>query len=356
MSEQFKSGPEKADSQSKQQQQQQQLSLEEKLDPNSITELNRPAQRISRHLSTPARLKPIYLQTLIEQSSFIDTNLDENSHHVSNRSPRLNKKSHLRLNNRQHHLNRHHKYRHSYNDTGSCFLNCSNQGNHIKSTSSSSASDSAFSQSQTTLESESESSNNCFRQSSLKANDSFSNDIKANLYNLNRSTTKDAGFERENRLAGIKQFNIIWKNLSYRIPDKRLARLTSYLRKKKQALLPLSSDERHQQEGEKTRTKNHDTLDSSLQSVGKPRKVIFSNLNGCVKSGELTAILGPSGAGKTTFLKCLTNNIVKGVTGSIDINDINGATTSHHLKLCIIPQKGEYFNSFCYSFISNISL
>lgn len=34
-------------------------------------------------------------------------------------------------------------------------------------------------------------------------------------------------------------------------------------------------------------------------------RFIFKNLSGCIRSGEITAILGPSGTGKTSLLKAI---------------------------------------------------
>lgn len=229
----------------------------------------------------------------------------------------------------QNYLNRRHKFRHSHNDrTSSCFLSCQDQQNHhistksSKSPSSSSASDSAFSQSQTTLESESEQS--------------------TDLHDAIRGSSSN---KELNKIVDENQFKIIWRHLSYRIPDKRFASLWKH----KEALSSLFfsvNDQQQQQQQPIDHVKSEEFLSQRsvenldlTPSVAKPRKIIFSNLNGCVKSGQLTAILGPSGAGKTTFLKCLTNSIVKGVSGSIDIT--GAPNSSHHLKLCIIPQKGK---------------
>lgn len=135
-------------------------------------------------------------------------------------------------------------------------------------------------------------------------------------------------------------FKIIWKNLTYRVPEKRFARVAAFVQRQKEALWP-AKETGGQVELEDPIQVDDGMVNPPLKApiIGKPRKVIFSDLNGCVRSGQITAILGPSGAGKTTFLKCLTNNLVEGVSGCIDI--VGGPTTSRHLKLCIIPQKGE---------------
>lgn len=137
-------------------------------------------------------------------------------------------------------------------------------------------------------------------------------------------------------------FKIIWKNLTYRVPEKRFSRVAAFVQRRKEALWPAKEAE---QVVEDPIQVDDGMVDPPLKAptIGKPRKVIFSDLNGCVRSGQITAILGPSGAGKTTFLKCLTNSLVEGVSGCIDI--IGGPTTSRHLKLCIIPQKGELYST-----------
>lgn len=237
------------------------------------------------------------------------------------------------------------RHRHSHSERRS---NNEEQNRGDKSSSpSSTASDSAFSQSQTTLGSESDQSSSatsmnpcCYRHldgSSRKAAVEFPGDMKA----------------PSSLSSGPDFFEIIWTNLSYRIPEKRFANLSSSVEGYRNKLSKWWSPNSDQQDSEQSTDNATDYTPSvgsadhsndgpplKPPSTGKPRKVIFNNLNGCIKSGELTAILGPSGAGKTTFLKCLTNSIVEGVTGNIDV--VGGTTTSHHLKLCIIPQKGEY--------------
>ena len=49
-------------------------------------------------------------------------------------------------------------------------------------------------------------------------------------------------------------------------------------------------------------------------------RTLINNLNGCVQSGQLTAIIGPSGSGKTTLIECLAGRRIKGVTGEIMVN------------------------------------
>ena len=54
----------------------------------------------------------------------------------------------------------------------------------------------------------------------------------------------------------------------------------------------------------------------------KQTKTILKGLNGHVKPGELVAVIGPSGSGKSSFLNCIAGRTVEGVTGKILFNGI----------------------------------
>ena len=49
-------------------------------------------------------------------------------------------------------------------------------------------------------------------------------------------------------------------------------------------------------------------------------KVILKRLNGFFDSGNVTAIMGPSGGGKSSLLGCICKQKTTGVTGSINIS------------------------------------
>ena len=53
---------------------------------------------------------------------------------------------------------------------------------------------------------------------------------------------------------------------------------------------------------------------------GPQNRQLIKNLNGSVVSGKLTAIMGPSGAGKTTLIECLAARRRTGVSGKIMAN------------------------------------
>lgn len=355
---------------------------------------------LSRRLSTPARFKPAQLCDNDHQA----THQVHHSHQVitsgSSSSGRKYSTGCVESSSPSNNLNHHLIRRHSCCEQTDCLFNHhrthhlhhphlqTNHQNHQSASpsTSSSASDSAFSQSQSTLESDESEQSTCFRRS-LKDSDRFSQQSSSSNQDTSHhqakglSNTLYTPIERRKQQASSKaltngdhhhddeqgesgetenQFKIIWRNLSYRVPEKRLARLASYLRGSWPWNFATNDKlvvDHHQLGGDEPTvvvnsrepvSPSSDVLEENLSddtttkspTTGRPRRIIFSDLHGCVRSGQLTAILGPSGAGKTTFLKCLTNSIVEGVSGSIDIS--GGPTTSHHLKLCIIPQKGRF--------------
>lgn len=150
-------------------------------------------------------------------------------------------------------------------------------------------------------------------------------------------------------------FAIEWTNLSHRVPERRIDRLLSYFkstRVEKQAQTATQKPKTTEQlyEGAPTTANITHILDDEPRNAepearAESRDVIFSRLNGCVRSGQLTAILGPSGAGKTTLLKCITSQTSRGVSGRIFVR--GGSEQSHKsgLKVCTIPQKDYLFDN-----------
>lgn len=75
---------------------------------------------------------------------------------------------------------------------------------------------------------------------------------------------------------------------------------------------------------------------------------ILQPQTGCIKSGEMTALMGPSGAGKTTLLNAITGKCdSRYVTG--DINFVTSTAQGNNkrlLKLSYVPQKDFLFQEF----------
>lgn len=108
------------------------------------------------------------------------------------------------------------------------------------------------------------------------------------------------------------QFEIEWANLSLEVQQKWYQKFSL------NSLLGGSSS----------------SSNSSLDKPEKP-KLILNNVDGRIKSGEITAVLGPSGAGKTSLLNSLFGKYRTAVQGSIRVT---GAPSKKHLTVCTIPQ------------------
>jgi ATP-binding cassette subfamily G (WHITE) protein 1 len=67
---------------------------------------------------------------------------------------------------------------------------------------------------------------------------------------------------------------------------------------------------------------------------------ILQNVSGSFKSGELTAVMGPSGAGKTSLLNILARRREYGFTGKLSVSG-----TNHVIKINAIPQEDHLFES-----------
>lgn len=77
-----------------------------------------------------------------------------------------------------------------------------------------------------------------------------------------------------------------------------------------------------------------DQRGGSSDHPDKP-KPILKGVDGRIKSGEITAVLGPSGAGKTSLLNSLFGKYRTAVHGTIRVT---GAPSKKHLTVCTIPQ------------------
>lgn len=75
-------------------------------------------------------------------------------------------------------------------------------------------------------------------------------------------------------------------------------------------------------------------------NVARETITILRNVNGSFKSGQLTAIMGPSGAGKTSLLNILSRRHETGFTGRLCVNQ-----TNHTIKINSIPQDDHLLGS-----------
>lgn len=145
---------------------------------------------------------------------------------------------------------------------------------------------------------------------------------ETNKYHFNQQSTIDS---KQTKLGSNKSehFEIRWNNLTYQVEPK-------WYRQKWQALTGGSGS-------------------SASRLPGKTN--ILNSLNGSVRSGQVTAILGPSGAGKTSLLGCLTGKNKSGVSGSVQV------ISSRHepMSICTIPQKGKWKNSGATSVEASLS-
>lgn len=132
-----------------------------------------------------------------------------------------------------------------------------------------------------------------------------------------------------------EHFEIRWTNLNYQVEAKWYRRGLSRI---------LSSGAGNTSKTSIESDSNSDrtaTTQSTSSTHDDPtRTKILDNLCGSVKSGQVTAILGPSGAGKTSLLGCLTGKNKSGVSGCVQVI----SSRSEPMSICTIPQKDFLLN------------
>jgi ABC-type multidrug transport system ATPase subunit len=111
--------------------------------------------------------------------------------------------------------------------------------------------------------------------------------INRDLWLENNNVTDIQNLDSTLKTSSDKRIELIWRNLSYTITEQKLNLF--------------------------------ERLCKSKSGTNRTRQLI-KNLNGRVVSGQLTGILGPSGAGKTTLIECLAGRRRNGVSGQIFAN------------------------------------
>lgn len=72
--------------------------------------------------------------------------------------------------------------------------------------------------------------------------------------------------------------------------------------------------------------------------AGKSKKVLISHMYGRCAPGTLTAIMGPSGAGKTTLMNILSGHYDKGYDGEVQVNGCVRDTKLFNMQSCYVMQ------------------
>jgi len=130
-------------------------------------------------------------------------------------------------------------------------------------------------------------------------------------------------------------FQIVWRKLAFEVEpssyDKLIERTSNSLRFlwRLVARNPESNSSFDQSLSDLNSSK-----DCASLAVGRHRRVIFENLNGYIKSGEISGILGPSGAGKTSLLNAICG-LGDNYKGSVQL--VGGG--KRRMRMSIIPQK-----------------
>lgn len=130
-------------------------------------------------------------------------------------------------------------------------------------------------------------------------------------------------------------FQVVWRHLSFEVKLSSYDRLLSKAAHRFRNLWP---SRKTIQENKKANLEEAECGESLDSLGGLERRVIFEDLNGFVNSGEISAILGPSGTGKTSLLNAICGK-TDDYRGCIQL----AGGGKRRMRLSIIPQK-DYLN------------
>lgn len=133
----------------------------------------------------------------------------------------------------------------------------------------------------------------------------------------------------------MNHFQVYWEDLIYRIEPKISPSLIYYNIEK--TVGPRIADFKRRLISPCASFKEYDCTqrpDPNEQLYKNEPITIIQEINGSFKSGELTAVMGPSGAGKTSLLNFLARRREDGYTGQLYVD----SSQQHRIKISTIPQ------------------
>ena len=74
-------------------------------------------------------------------------------------------------------------------------------------------------------------------------------------------------------------------------------------------------------------------------------KTILKNVSGSFRSGQLSAVMGPSGAGKTSLLNVMAGYITKGINGKMLINGAKASQFNQLQQLSAYIMQVSYYST-----------
>lgn len=168
-----------------------------------------------------------------------------------------------------------------------------------------------------------------------------------------------AKFEVARGGAGLKEpFQVVWSQLAFEVDRQNYDHLLGGFADRVKSIFPCSSSSppsasssaSFSEKGSNkdiigsnaqltTTTAHHQSSSSIRSSTSGGRRAqkrrIFENLNGHINSGEISAILGPSGVGKTSLINAICSKAKANYRGQVQL--IGGAAS--RMRVSVIPQK-----------------
>lgn len=154
--------------------------------------------------------------------------------------------------------------------------------------------------------------------------------LDIDYYSNTRHSGEDDYSEREAMLAQT-DFQVFWDGLTYKIEPKiSLGSIWYDCFHLFRSRLATSFKSIRKTESSSCNVNQNDCPSSLLK---KEPLTIIDQISGSFKSGELTAVMGPSGAGKTSLLNLLSRRQENGYTGELYVNNVH-----RRIKISTIPQ------------------